>query len=189
VSADKQGVIAEYRAAYSTFRSAVEGLSEEQMTKPFMDGWSVREVVGHIAGWHDQLGMGLERMAQGQRPSPEGVNWGEIQPFNDQFARDVSGRAAADLLRELDGKTQRFVAAIEALPDDRFGEGKTANRMAAGAGYEHLREHADEIQAARSAGRFDRWLTAVGEAHQRDPSVKKSCRVPNFTHHRGDSQC
>lgn len=151
---DKQSVIAEYRAAYSAFRSTVEGLTETQMTIAFMDNWSVREVIGHIAGWHEQLGMGLERMAQGQRPSPEGVNWGDVQSFNDRFASEVRGKAAGDLLSQLDARTQQFIAALEALPDDRFGEGKTVNRMAAGAGYEHFREHADEIAAARSAGKL-----------------------------------
>ena len=151
---DKQALVADYRAAYSEFRTAVEGLTEDQMTKPFLDSWSVREVVGHIAGWHDQMTLGFERMAQGQRPTPEGVNWGDTQGFNDRFAQEVSGRNPVELIQELDGKVQRFISAIEALPDDRFGEGKTANRMAAGAGYEHFREHAADIKQARQAGKL-----------------------------------
>jgi uncharacterized protein (TIGR03083 family) len=151
---DKQQVIADCRAAYGEFRAAVEGLTEEQMIRPFMDGWGVREVVGHIAGWHDQMTLGFQRMAQGQRPTPEGVNWNDTQGFNDRFAREVAGRRAADLLAELDAKVTAMIAALEALPDDRFGEGKTANRMAAGAGYEHFREHAEQIRAARAEGRI-----------------------------------
>jgi hypothetical protein len=44
--------------------------------------------------------------------------------------------------------------ALEALPDDRFGEGKTVNRIAAGAGFEHFREHARDIEAALAAGKL-----------------------------------
>ena len=151
---DKQSVIADYRAAYSEFRMAVEGLTEEQMTKPFMDNWSVREVVGHIAGWHDQMTEGFRRMLQGQRPTPEGVNWGDVQGWNNRFAGEVSSRGAAELLQELDGKVAALVAAMQDLPDDRWGDGKTSNRMAAGAGYEHFREHANEIKEACAAGRL-----------------------------------
>lgn len=151
---DKHTLIGDYRAAYSEFRAAVEELSEQQMMKPFMGDWSVREVVGHIAGWHDQMALGLERMAEGQRPTPEGVDWGDIQGFNMRFATDVSGANPVELLQKLDSDAERFVTALQALPDDRFGEGKTVNRMAAGAGYEHFREHAHEIKEARSAGRL-----------------------------------
>jgi uncharacterized protein (TIGR03083 family) len=154
VAADKQGVIADYRAAYSEFRTAVEGLSEEQMTRPFMDGWGVREVVAHIAGWHEQMATGLERIAQGQRPTPEGVDWNDIQAWNDRFAQGAASSAAVGLIQQLDGDVQRLIAALEALPDDRFGEGKTAVRMAGAAGFEHFREHAAELNEARAAGKI-----------------------------------
>lgn len=151
---DKQHIIADYQAAYSEFKQAIADLSEEQWTKPFMDDWSVREVVGHIAGWHEQLTIGYQRMAQGQRPTPEGVDWSDTQGFNMRFAQRVAGSNPSALLKDLDEKVQGFLQALQALPDDRFGEGKTANRMAAGAGYEHFREHAQEIRAARQSGRL-----------------------------------
>jgi uncharacterized protein (TIGR03083 family) len=151
---DKQSVINDYRSAYSEFQQSISGLSEEQLTKQFLDDWSVREVVGHIAGWHEQMTIGYERMAQGQRPTPEGVNWGDTQGFNMRFAQSVSGSSPSALIKDLDDKVQGFLQALEAIPDDRFGENKTVNRMAAGAGYEHFREHAEEIRAARSAGRL-----------------------------------
>lgn len=151
---DKQHVQAEYEAALGAFRSAIAGLSDEQMAKPFLDSWSVREVVGHLAGWHDQLGLGLERMAQGMRPAPDGVDLGDIQGFNKRFAADVATKTPSALLNDFDRSSKRFTDALAAIPDDRFGEGKTVNRIAAGAGYEHLREHADEIAAARAAGKL-----------------------------------
>jgi hypothetical protein len=151
---DKQSVINEYRSAYDEFKRSVSGLNEEQLTKPFLDDWSVREVVGHIAGWHEQMTLGYQRMAQGQRPTPEGVDWSDTQGFNMRFAQGVAGNNATALLSDLDVKVQGFMGALQAMPEDRFGENKTVNRMAAGAGYEHFREHAQEIQQARSAGKL-----------------------------------
>ena len=151
---DKQTVIQDYRAAYSEFRMAVEGLTDEAMTKPFLDQWSVREVLGHIAGWHDKLTVGLQRVAQGQRPTPEGEDWSDIQGMNAGFAQGVTARRASDRIQQLDTKANEFVSALEALPDDRFGENKTLNRMAAGAGYHHFREHASQIKEARQTGKL-----------------------------------
>lgn len=154
MAADKAGVISEYREAYRALRAALDRLGEAQMTTPFMDGWSVREVLAHILGWHQQLALGLERMAQGQRPVPEGVDWSDVQGWNERFAREAAGRSPRDLLQELEWATERFLKALEALPDDRFGEGKTANRIAANAGYEHFREHARDIETALAAGKL-----------------------------------
>jgi hypothetical protein len=36
------------------------------------------------------------------------------------------------------------------VPEDRYGEGKTANKLFAGAGIEHFQEHADVIREWRS---------------------------------------
>jgi uncharacterized protein (TIGR03083 family) len=154
MATDKAGVIAAYRESYRALRALLDRLSEAQMSKPFMDGWSVRELLGHILGWHQQLALGLERMAQGQRPAPEGVDWSDVQGWNDRFAREAAGRAVPDLLGDLERETERFLRALEALPDDRFGEGKTVNRIAAGAGFEHFREHARDIEAALAAGKL-----------------------------------
>ena len=151
---DKQSVVQEVRASYREFKDAVQGLSDEQLEKPFMDGWSVREITGHIIGWQEQMTIGFQRMARGERPTPEGVSWNDTQAWNDQFASGVAGRHTAELLEELDSRVEGLIAALQALPDDRFGEGKTANRMAAGAGYEHYREHAEDIRKAREAGRL-----------------------------------
>lgn len=151
---DKQSVINDYQSAYNEFKQAVSGLSEEQLTKQTLDQWSVREVVGHIAGWHETMTTGLQRMAQGQRPVPEGEDWNDVQGYNVRFAQSVQAESPSALLQKLDGQVQGFIQALQAIPDDRYGENKTVNRMAAGAGYEHFREHAEEIAAARSDGRL-----------------------------------
>jgi hypothetical protein len=151
---DKQSVVQELRDAYKEYMGAVEGLNEEQLTKPFLGDWSVREITGHIIGWQEQMTTGFERMARGERPTPEGANWQETQAWNDKFAAGVQERTGTELVQELDGRVEQMIAAIQALPDDRFGEGKTANRMADGSGYGHLREHTPEIQQARQEGKL-----------------------------------
>lgn len=149
---DKESVVQEIRTAYGEFMDSVKGLGEDALHKPFLGTWSVREISGHINGWMEQMTTGFERMARGERPSPDGANWNEGQSWNDRFAGMVKDSKAADLLKEMDGRVEKMIAALKALPEDRFGEGKTANRMAETGGFGHFREHAPEIKEAREAG-------------------------------------
>jgi hypothetical protein len=151
---DKQAVIEEIRTAYREYMDAVDGLSEEQRTKPFLGTWSVREITGHIIGWQEQMTIGFQRMAKGERPTPEGVDWSDVQSWNDTFAAELGDRTAGELIGELDSRVENMITALQALPDDRFGEGKTVNRMAQASGFGHFREHAPEIREARQSGQI-----------------------------------
>ncbi len=42
-----------------------------------------------------------------------------------------------------------FVNAAKAVPDDRYGEGKTINRVLDASGYGHYRQHATDISEWR----------------------------------------
>jgi len=151
---DKQSIVEEIRSTYAEFMDSVKGLDEAALEKPILGTWSVREIAGHIIGWQEQMTSGFERMAKGERPTPEGVDWSDVQSWNDKFAERVKDSKAADLLKELDGRVEHMITALSALPDERFGEGKTVNRMAEAAGYGHFREHTPEIKEARAAARL-----------------------------------
>lgn len=151
---DKQTVVEQARAAYQQFMEAVKGLDEAALSKPFLDDWSVREIGGHLIGWLEQMTTGLERMARGERPSPEGVDWSDVQSWNNRFASSVAGRGVKELVNDLESRLERLIAAVQALPEDRFGENKTVNRMVDAAAIHHFKEHAEEIGAARGSGKL-----------------------------------
>jgi hypothetical protein len=143
----KRDLVRQLDEAHREFRSLVDGLDERTFDTKWLDGrWAVREVVAHLTGWHGKLASGLERMARGERPVPEGEDWSDTQPFNDTFAEHAKGKRHDQVLAELDAAVESFKRAAEHLPDDRFGEGKTANRMFDGAGIGHFREHGAVIR-------------------------------------------
>jgi hypothetical protein len=151
---DKQSVVQEIRDAYKEFMAAIDGLGKDALTKPILGTWSIREITGHIIGWQEQMTTGFERMARGERPSPEGVDWSDVQSWNDKFAAGVQNSDGTELINDLDSRVERMIAALDALPDDRFGENKTVNRMAEAAGFGHFREHTPEIKQAREEGKI-----------------------------------
>jgi len=139
-------------AAYQEFRAALEGLDEVQFeTKWLDDRWGVREIAAHHAGWLGQLGGGLERMSRGEKPAPGGVDWTDVQHWNDIFAHHAMGKRQAEVLKELEHALHAFEEAAARLSDDRFGEGKTANKMFDLAGISHFKEHAAMIRAWRES--------------------------------------
>jgi hypothetical protein len=138
-------------AAYQDYRSTIEDLHESQFDKKWLDGrWGAREITAHITGWLGTLAGGLERMSRGERPAPEGEDWTVPDPYNATFAEHAKGKKHDQILHELANGMESFKKAAIKVPEDRYGEGKTANRIFDGAGIEHFKEHADVIREWRS---------------------------------------
>ena len=135
-------------AAYQDYRSAVQGLAEPQFEQKWLDGqWGAREITAHLTGWLGQLGGGLERMSRGEKPQPEGVDWtADGERWNATFASHAKGKKHEQILDEMEHGMNAFKTAAMMVPEDRYGEGKTANRVLDGAGIVHFKEHADMIR-------------------------------------------
>jgi len=142
----KQDELRWHEEAYREFRLLAGEIDERRFADRWLDGrWGVREIVWHLAGWHRELGTGLERMVRGERPAPEGVDWTDVQHWNDIFAAEAQGKDKTQVLREFDEQVARFRRLAEQLPEDRFGPEKTASRMLDLAGTSHFRTHAAMI--------------------------------------------
>ncbi len=50
---DKDALLDHYRTTRKELLAAIEGLTDEQMTEPSIDGWSVKDHLAHIALWDD----------------------------------------------------------------------------------------------------------------------------------------
>jgi hypothetical protein len=138
-------------AAYQDYRSTVQDLDDQQLDKKWLDDqWGAREITAHITGWLGTLAGGLERMARGERPAPEGEDWNAPDGYNETFAEHAKGKDRDQILHELENALESFKAAAAKVPDDRYGEGKTANKIFDGAGIVHFKEHADMIREWRS---------------------------------------
>ncbi len=146
---DKETVLKNVETEYENLQAAVKGLDDGQMAEAWLDGWSVRDILGHVLGWERQMITFLERMARGERPVPEGVDFSDPNAWNAKFAAEFAPIGGGTVLATWKQAHMNFLRAANALPDDRFGEKdgkpKTANRMLADNGYEHYREHTGQI--------------------------------------------
>jgi hypothetical protein len=131
--------------------SSFEGLSEEQMLQAWFDGWSVRDILAHVSGWHREMTPVLERIAKGERPVPEGVSYDDADAWNAKFAAAHKDTTPAAMVEELKASEEAFLAAAKTVPEERFEEGRAAHRILNGTGAGHYREHIGPIREWRQA--------------------------------------
>ena len=143
---DKQSVLGELQTAFDELIAALKGLDERAMGKVFYGEWSVKDILAHLAGWHHQMTGAMERMARGEKPTPEGVDYSDSDAWNARFAAAMRVQNATTVVADLQQSFANYKRAAAAIPDDRYGEGKTINRMLEGSGYGHYREHLPAIK-------------------------------------------
>jgi hypothetical protein len=138
---DKRATIAELESAFQELLGAVATLDDRAMSRVFYGTWSAKAILAHISGWHIEMTGALERMARGERPTPEGVDYSDADAWNAKFAAGAGVLNASTVVASLKQSFANYARAALALPEDRFGEGKTANRLMETSGYGHYREH------------------------------------------------
>jgi hypothetical protein len=151
---EKESALQQLEQEAGNLQKALDGLTNEQMEQPFLDGWSVRDLMGHILGWQRESTMMLERMARGERPAPEGVDYSNQDEWNAKFAAAVAGVNPNTVIASWRQANGNFARAAQTMPDDRFkakddGTPSTATRIVEGNGYGHFREHIEHIEGWR----------------------------------------
>lgn len=138
-------MLADLETEFQKLLNAVDGLSDEQMVQPWYDGWCVRDILGHIIGWHHEMDGVLQRISRGEKPVPEGVSYDDTDTLNARFAETWKAASPAAVIEELIASKESFVKAAGMVPEERYEEGRAAHRILMGSGTDHYREHIPEI--------------------------------------------
>lgn len=116
VSAEwRQNHIAEIARLPAQLRAAVAGLSEAQLNTPYRpDGWTVRQVVHHLADSHANGYVRQKLALTEQNPT--------IKPYDEERWAELpdSGLPVDVSLRMLESIHERWTALLRALPPERF---------------------------------------------------------------------
>ncbi len=62
---DRDALLQHYRKMREDLLSAIDGLSDELMTEPSLDGWTVKDHLGHLALWDDVRTSEVVRISAG----------------------------------------------------------------------------------------------------------------------------
>ncbi len=143
---DKQAALKELQTAFEELLTAIKGLDERSMSRVFYGSWAVKDILAHISGWHHQMAAAMARMARGEKPTPEGVDYSDSDAWNARFAAAMRTQSASTVVADLQQSFANYKRAARAIADDRYGEGKTVNKLLEGSGFGHYREHLPEIK-------------------------------------------
>jgi hypothetical protein len=143
---DKQETLKTLQAGFNELLATLNGLDEAALTRVFYGTWSIKDILAHVAGWHHTMAGAMERMARGERPTPEGVDYSDSDRWNASFAAAMAPQNATTVIADLRQSFATYVRAAQAIPDDRWGEGKTINRIVETSGYGHYQEHLPAIK-------------------------------------------
>jgi hypothetical protein len=148
---DKQETIDKVREGFGELLGTIQGLDERAMSKVFYGDWGVKDILAHISGWQHEMTRSMERMARGERPTPEGVDYSDGDKWNASFALAMKPQNASTVVADLQQSFANYVRAAEAIPADRYGDGKTINRLLETSGYGHYEEHLPAIKEYRKS--------------------------------------
>lgn len=109
--------------------------------------WSVVNMLQHMTGWLNEMSDGIDRMSQGLRPTPEGANYDDADLFNQDAVEQAGEQGWEEARSAFDDAYDRFRTTLAGFDPDRFGEGKTVNRMVEGAATGHFKEHVEDLDA------------------------------------------
>lgn len=107
---DRDALLQHYRETRQELLSAIDGLSDEVMTEPSLDGWSVKDHLAHLALWDDIRASEVERISAGYDSA-----WrtGEQDEGYNALAHDLRLALSVNQVRwELATSRQRLLDAI-----------------------------------------------------------------------------
>jgi uncharacterized damage-inducible protein DinB len=137
---DRDALLRHYRQMREDLLSAIEGLSDELMTEPSIDGWSVKDHLAHVALWDDIRASEVARISAGHDSA-----WrmtGEQDGIYSALGHSLRLALSPEQVRwELATSGQRLLDAISSatargLDGSLYGEaGLRSNHEAAHAGW------------------------------------------------------
>ena len=139
-------LLAGAQSARTELLAAIEGLSDDQMAAPSLDGWSVRDQLAHVAAWDELRYYEIARVVRGQPTLYHDLRDDhEVREINGAFTYFRRDLTSEEMLRELEFSRGRILELVETMPEERLAEaaeGRVRIRRTAG----HDRDHAAQIR-------------------------------------------
>jgi hypothetical protein len=146
VSLTVAGLLARVDEGWSRFWALASRYPPERMDERIGNGWSRKQMLAHVAAWHENAADRLLAFAASGDKQPLHE---DEHAFNGRVARVASGRTAGEILHAVESSYRRLHRQVELLTDEQMGahEGWPAGLIAANT-WEHYEEHAADLNGA-----------------------------------------
>lgn len=110
---EKSELIRSIREAHQRMAAAIEDISDVQLLEPAMDGWTGKDLVAHMAWWHDHSARVIEELRAGRQPYDRTDPANAMDALNDRVRREHIDDAPATTRRAFRESFTRLLAALE----------------------------------------------------------------------------
>jgi hypothetical protein len=140
-------LLAKIEHVYIASRAVLEALPAERWDEQLPAGWTLKEMVGHLAYWEDTVPTFVESIRTGAARDSAG----SVDEQNARVAAAVKSLARDDVLEQLESAHRRVVDLVRSLNDDEVADGRILEKLA-GDTFDHYPDHFADLGAAIKTG-------------------------------------
>ena len=144
---EERGYIQDNDHERERMRALVDRLSEEELTRPVNDYWTVAGVLGHIAFWDARVLALSEKLEKGIPFSPDDNDPEDVDWINDASRPLIHAVPPSSLARLAMDIAEQTDAKVATLPPDRLWPMDPESPIYASRAA-HRGEHLDDVEAA-----------------------------------------
>jgi len=145
-------------AAWLAFRQEIDRMSPEDLEAPTPAGWTVKEMLAHLAFWSETVEAVIVGMLRGEPISESDWYGGDAlavsgpwPPASVHNAREAAwarSRGVREVLDRLDAAHRRAVSVAAGLDDEEMADERFTGKVRA-ATIDHYTEHLAELRSRR----------------------------------------
>ncbi len=117
-------LLADMQAARARVLDAVQGLSEEDVSRPELEGWSVKDHINHLTACDEFRFHEIRRVSRGGRSAFTGFGTEQGDSLNDLLVSQRRRLPWAQAFSDLNAARALVLEAIGAAPEDALDPGR-----------------------------------------------------------------
>ena len=137
--------MAEVAKAREGLMASLEGLSDEQMTRPAAGEWSVKDLLAHLACWDELSLPDVRRLGRGDAPALAAFDIKKVDEWNGMLMSLRRHFPLDQARRELKICREMLLDAVAELPDSALAEGQFGRNLLNICVF-HDKEHEEDIR-------------------------------------------
>jgi hypothetical protein len=117
---DKPELIRTIRESHQRMSGAIDQIPDERLLEPAMDSWSGKDLVAHMAWWHDHSARVIEDLRAGRQPYDDTDPANTTEALNERMHREHLDDPPELTRRAFNESFTRLLAALESVTDEEL---------------------------------------------------------------------
>jgi hypothetical protein len=159
---NKAALVSQITGSRARLQAAIDAFDDSEAVEPVLaDGWSVKDVMAHVAEWELYVVRRIEARRRGEMPEVWATNEGETDAVNARLFGQNKDRSLAEVQRFYNDAHEQVLAVIESMSEadllddskreDVIGPWRSPVWMHIGGNtFWHYVEHAEAVEAYRA---------------------------------------